>query len=989
MFERNDPVKMILNRLEEVKTISQDKWQAKCPAHDDKKPSLSITVGEDEKVLLHCHAGCSIEDICKALGIEEKELFVHKSKSRRPHRQIVARYGFKDENGKLLFQTVREKPKKFWQRQPDGNGGWINNIRDVRRVLYRLPELLKTNSDEWIYIPEGEKHADELVRLGLRATTSPMGAGKWRNEYVDFLERRKVVILPDNDDPGRKHAEQVAGSLYGKAVEVKIISLPGLPLKGDVLDWLNNGGTVEKLLELVEQTEDYQPPAESLSPADTDDNISYRATKKGLVWLKPTKDGDVPISLTNFTAKIVADVTYDDGVEIIHTFEIEASINTIIKRFTVTASRFNAMSWAVENLGAQAIIYPGFTIKDNARAAVQMLSKGIAARRIYAHTGWRSICGQWFYLHANGAIGGNGPVTGIETLLNENLKYYSLPIPPAGTALHESIRACLRILDLAPDFLIWPLFCMPWRAVLGQCSFSCHLAGHTGTGKTELASLIQRHFGPEMHAKNLPASWSSTANALEGLAFTAKDTLLTIDDFAPNGTTYDVQRVHREADRIIRAQGNHSSRQRMRSDSSLRPSKPPRGLILSTGEDVPQGQSLRARLWVLEMSSGDLKWKKLTLCQQDATNGLYAQAMAGFIQWLSPQMDEFLKEKRNKLIELRQKATRSNQHRRTPEIAAEVALGLKYFLEFAKKVGAITADESSNLWNRCWTSLGKSADAQLAHQVASDPVLRFLELISSTLGSGNAHVAGVNGLEPVEPMAWGWREKTIGAGASERTEWQPQGHRIGWIDGDSLYLDPDASYKCAQSMAGNGESISVSARTLRKRLHERGLLIIERSRQTLTVRRKLEGRQRSVLYLRKDILQGYIPTEPDISDNSDSKGHFDSGNKDPVSGSVSGLSKAEHKNLTSKPDKKPIQAPENAAQCQECQVCQVPDAYESDNVGIKLVEDLPNDWRIEFEERAAILQYDGGMTREDAETKAFSEIQARIKIINSSNNGVL
>ena len=265
-------VQETLTRLQGVKKTGEQKWQALCPAHNDQKPSLSIAVGDDGKVLLHCHAGCCIEDICKALGIEEKELFVHGPKPQRPHRQIVDRYDYVDEKGKLLFQTIREKPKKFWQRRPDGNGGWINNIKDVRRVLYRLPELLKANPDEWICIPEGEKHADELVRLGLIATTSPMGAGKWRNEYVNFLEGRKVVILQDNDEPGRKHAEQVAGSLYGKAAEVKIVSLPGLPLKGDVLDWLDNGGDKSTLLKLIETAK--SSAKLSAKVIDTDFNLT-------------------------------------------------------------------------------------------------------------------------------------------------------------------------------------------------------------------------------------------------------------------------------------------------------------------------------------------------------------------------------------------------------------------------------------------------------------------------------------------------------------------------------------------------------------------------------------------------------------------------------------------------------------------------------------------------------------------------------------------
>jgi hypothetical protein len=136
-----------------------------------------------------------------------------------------------------------------------------------------------------------------------------------------------------------------------------------------------------------------------------------------------------------------------------------------------------------------------------------------------------------------------------------------------------------------------------------------------------------------MDARNLPGSWSSTANALEGLAFAAKDALLVVDDFAPTGSQTDTERAHREADRILRAQGNRSGRLRMRSDGSLRSPRPPRGMIVSTGEDVPRGQSLRARMLVLELGPGDVDWDGLTGCQKAASDAALGRALAGFLCW--------------------------------------------------------------------------------------------------------------------------------------------------------------------------------------------------------------------------------------------------------------------------------------------------------------------------------------------------------------------
>jgi hypothetical protein len=104
--------------------------------------------------------------------------------------QIVAEYDYRGEQGELLFQVVRFEPKDFRQRRPDGHGGWIWGLGNVRRVLYRLPELLKAPSEQPVFVVEGEKDVDALIAMGLSATTCPMGAGKWLPEYSESLRGR-------------------------------------------------------------------------------------------------------------------------------------------------------------------------------------------------------------------------------------------------------------------------------------------------------------------------------------------------------------------------------------------------------------------------------------------------------------------------------------------------------------------------------------------------------------------------------------------------------------------------------------------------------------------------------------------------------------------------------------------------------------------------------------------------------------------------------
>ena len=436
------------------------------------------------------------------------------------------------------------------------------------------------------------------------------------------------------------------------------------------------------------------------------------------------------------------------------------------------------MGWSVEQLGAKAIVYPGFGLKDHARAAVQLLSGDIPERSVLTHTGWRKVDDGWVFLHAGGTI---GTVAEITVDLPSALTRVALPTPLTGDALREAIRASLALLNLAPDQVTVPCFSAIYRAVLGNIDFTLHLAGPTGAGKTELAALAQQHFGPTMDSRHLPASWLSTGNALEGLAFQAKDVLLVVDDFAPTGTSNDVQRYHKEADRLFRGQGNQAGRGRMRSDGSLRPAKPPRGLILSTGEDIPRGQSLRARGLFLELGPRDLNWQRLSGCQQDAASGHYALAMAGYLQWLAAGYETIQSKLPAETASLRELATRDRSHRRTPGIIADLAVGLQYFLRFSVECGAITDTEEQVLWERCWTALLGAGAAQATHHQDAEPTRRFLQLLGACLGSGRAHLAPTDGDIPENLQAWGWRETSVGIGNSERVEWRAQGQRVGWV----------------------------------------------------------------------------------------------------------------------------------------------------------------------------------------------------------------
>lgn len=255
------PLSRVLARLEWKQ--SGDGYMARCPAHDDRTPSLSVKESGG-KVLLNCFAGCTTEAVLERLGLTWGDTFPstpRKTARTAPLGPIVATYDYRDEAGLLLFQVVRyDAPKKdFRHRRPDGHGGWVWKLKDdTRRVLYRLPDMLNADT---VHIAEGEKDVDRLWALGIVSTTNAGGAEqtegkktKWRDEYNQCLADKHVVILPDNDDAEERHGLAVARALLPVAASVKVVRLPGLPPKGDVSDWLRQGHDKAELLALVDET---------------------------------------------------------------------------------------------------------------------------------------------------------------------------------------------------------------------------------------------------------------------------------------------------------------------------------------------------------------------------------------------------------------------------------------------------------------------------------------------------------------------------------------------------------------------------------------------------------------------------------------------------------------------------------------------------------------------------------------------------------------
>ena len=301
-------------------------YKCHCPAHEDKNPSLSVSQG-DKGILLHCHKGCPPEDIVAELGLKMADLFWEPLKARpgrndngapQPARcavtakpsapvapkpdparvkpgsgplRLIDTYDYRDEGGKLVFQVCRFEGKEFRQRRPDPNGknGWTWKTKGIRRVLFRLPELLAAvKSGKTVFIAEGEKDVLALVKQGFEATSHPGGAdntgSKWLASYNEPLRGASVVVIADKDDTGRPHAAAVAAKLKPVAKSVKVLELPDVEGKAvkDAHDFFANGGTPDRLNQLAAQAPEYgtAAAAEVLPPP------FYYHNEKGDYWRK-------------------------------------------------------------------------------------------------------------------------------------------------------------------------------------------------------------------------------------------------------------------------------------------------------------------------------------------------------------------------------------------------------------------------------------------------------------------------------------------------------------------------------------------------------------------------------------------------------------------------------------------------------------------------------------------------------------------------------
>lgn len=587
--------------------------------------------------------------------------------------------------------------------------------------------------------------------------------------------------------------------------------------------------------------------------------------EKGLLYLDLPDGGRV--LLARFVPEVVAQVIRDDGAEVTTLIKIRVTRpGGQSVEVEVPAERLSqARRWAAQAIGAHAVVTPMSRDEAHVATAAQYLGDGQwTSVTTYVHTGWRSdIDGAWRFLTASGALGADGLDTSVSVDLGTPaLNLYALPDTEGvdAEALVEAVRASVSWLDVGPLTVTAPLLCAVYRAPLPLLpETSQYVVGPSGSLKSAASATALQHYGRGLDARNFPANWTFTGNALESIAHQLANVLLIIDDYAPQSAD-DPRRLATAADRIFRGAANSAGRGRLRPDGSRRPERPPRAQIAATGEDVPPGESLRARLTVTTVDAGAIDVGRLTEAQQRGAAGVYELAMAGYVRYLAAELDAdagYADRLREQIADRRTElAGTTGGHARVPEATAGLLTGFRQFLTFAVKVGAFTADEAAAQMDKVRAALLQVAVEQSAYTRGMSVAEVYLRALGSALAAGVAHLADqTTGRQPDEPERWGW-EPYPGTG---ETTYHPKGKCVGWLSSSGdIYLHPDVAYEVARDHAGRAaEPLATTKVTIHKRLKEGGhLASIDEKDERPTVVRRIAGKSRRVLHVRAERITG-------------------------------------------------------------------------------------------------------------------------------------
>lgn len=678
--------------------------------------------------------------------------------------------------------------------------------------------------------------------------------------------RQPIYLAPSNDRSGAAALDKLANLAGPLSRYVVWPRDPGVD-KSDANDWLQRGATPEQFKKLLLDADAYldleihrvemlaydvkkqaaglerladlvgrlaeterkmyirrigSNKSLGVSPADFDKMVRERweGEPKSGIEIKNNQFYHWGEPLGNFVCRITHELSRDDGEnppEILYTVAGKLTSGNDLYPGQVPAPDFDGLGWISGLWGARPIVYIGGGKKHVLLRAIKETSiKEMTREKIYTFTGWHTIDGRRCFLSASGALSPAGLDQSVRVDLPNNLSRYTLPAPPYGGDLVQAIQFSLNFLELGPPTLTVPLWCAMYAAPLTplkSLNAVIWVYGPTQSKKSVLSHLAKCHYGPFVDGRDYKSvkDWMSSAADLEATMFDCKDVPFIIDDYAPQFTdAVESRKQAKTAKNVVRGVGNRSSRGRRRADMTAQRQYIPRGLVLSTAEQPLVGQSVVGRTIYVEVELGVIDLDKLTAAQ--ANIGLYNQAMAGYLAWLSdnwPRLEASLPDR----FAAAQSSVKFPNQDRLADYYSVLFVAGSLAVEWAAQVGAISALRARELTDQIQFALFDMLNNQSARISQQSPVLKFFQAVEDLIAQG----------EVVLPLR------------SDETYVMPErATLIGWQDPERdqiLLITAAAMGRVKEYWDHLDERFDTLIDALRREIHQHGLLAEREFRQ--------------------------------------------------------------------------------------------------------------------------------------------------------------
>ena len=814
-----------------------DNISARCPSHDDKKNSLSVTRGKNGEAVCNCFANCSpsaiFEAIYQRLGVSRS--FEEEEPVKKPTRKIVARYEYTDENGAVYNTKIRYSNKDFIWKAKGKN----------HYPLFNLQEVIKKNP---IFVVEGEKDVLTIKKFGYGATNSKDG---FTPENVKkYLSGKDIIIIPDNDRPGFDYALKASDMLNGIANSIKMVNLKkiwnDIPDKADITDFIEHGGSIEQVLEIADPEDGFLKM--ELEPSNRNNHPHYDIWKDIEGYTLNSKNqivyvnGDTTIPLCHGSIVITEDIFNNDGLNDNILFKCDGVTESgeHLPEVTIPVEDFDSLKWISKKWGCSIVTFGTQSTTQRLISGIKLTGRLAKTTYQKCHTGYvnNSNGKPIAYLHAKGSIGNQDLICE----LSDELQQYALSgCSTSEEERKEAFKSSLSLLNAHRESVVYPLLSFVYmpplaqinREVNGECGFCLYLRGKTQNGKSTLASLSMNHFG-RFTSTTPPTSFESTSNRNELLSFLLKDSILWVDDFHPKGSKSERDKQNEQFNRISRASGDRASRGRLNSNSELMRAYKPRCLYLVTGEDEPMlSQSGLARIFTIDVKT---ERRDISALLKASRRGLLSRAMSDYISYIINNY-EAVTSTFERIYEKVINGTRADIGENRLSIQSALLItSFDMWLYYALKTKLLDSQTAEEL-----SSKNRSIIMRLAHKNSneikeSDPCEKFINTLAPMISNREVEL----------------RDCRI---RSEDNElYNDYSQRIGWFDDDYFYLDAERTYSAVKNKLESVEdSIGATMRGLYRDMMDSHY--IEGEKNSFTRVKNINGKNKRVIYILKSVLE--------------------------------------------------------------------------------------------------------------------------------------